>query len=216
MQNFVKLAIIAAAASTLSACGGTGSTNRSLDSIHQPVVRNSIFTFDVSTLGGELPPSEEARLSGWLDAMGASYGDRIAVEDPSMYGKGQATARIRAMVERRGLLLSDAVPVTAGMVPSGYLRVTITRATAHVPGCPNWDSKSDTNMRNVTSSNYGCATNSNLAAMIADPNDLIKGANDQRTDPSSAARPVRVFREREPTGKAGTLPQTSTQQGGGQ
>src|SRR3546814_5953833 len=82
------------------------------------------------------------------------------------------------MVERRGLLLSRDAPVTTGAVPEGYLRVVVTRASASVPGCPNWDSKSSLNPVNATSSNYGCATNGNLAAMVADPNDLIKGTRD--------------------------------------
>ena len=52
---------------------------------------------------------------------------------------------------------------------------------AFVPNCPNW---SDTTggERETQSSNFGCATNSNLAAMIANPIDLIHG----RTDPANA------------------------------
>src|SRR3546814_2517410 len=76
------------------------------------------------------------------------------------------------MIERRGLLLSGAAPVTTGDVPADNLRVVVTRASAFVPGCPDWSTKSSINFNNATSSNYGCATNSNLAAMVADPNDL--------------------------------------------
>lgn len=203
-----------ALATSLAGCTGAANSNRSLDSVHQPVVRNSTFQFDVATTNGELPPSEQGRLQGWLDAMGARYGDRIAVEDPSLYGAGTAQATIRTMVEKRGLLLSDAVPVTTGAVPPGSLRVVITRASAHVPGCPDWSSKSSINFNNATSSNYGCATNSNLAAMVADPNDLIKGATDERYDPAAATKPIRTFREKAPTG-AGELRGQSTNNGGG-
>src|SRR3546814_10746706 len=107
--------------------------------------------------------------------MGVRYGDRVSIEDPTVYGAGEAQATIRAMVERRGLLLNADVPVTTGAVPPGYVRVIVTRASAHVPGCPDWSSKSSLNPTNATSSNYGCATNSNLASLVADPNDLIKG-----------------------------------------
>lgn len=213
MKKIQTLALLVVAG-TLAGCGGgAANSNRSLDSVHQPIVSNKIFSFDVATLGGDLPPSEQGKLEGWFDAMGIAYGDRIAIEDPSLYGKGPATAQIRAMVERRGLLLSNAVPVTAGSVAPGYLRVTITRATADVPGCPNWDRRRASSEVNATSSNFGCATNSNLAAMVADPNDLIKGSGNDRPDPSSATKPIRVYREKAPTG-AGELKEAPTNGGG--
>jgi len=211
LQSRAMLAIVG----TLAACGtGGGNSNRSLDSVHQPVVTTAIYTFDVSTVGGELPPSEQGKLSGWFDAMGTAYGDRIAIEDPSLYGKGSATAQIRTMVAQRGLLLSDATPVTPGAVAAGNLRVTLTRASARVDGCPNWASTSSSSDKNATSSNYGCASNANLAAMVADPNDLIKGARSGQTDPASATKPIRVFREREPSGK-GELKDNATSNDGG-
>ena len=200
---------VLALATTVAGCTGSAHSNMSLDSVHQPIVRNSIHQFDVATSGGELPPSEQGRLQGWLDAMGVRYGDRISIEDPSPYGVASARASVRAMIERRGLLLSDAVPVTTGDVPPGALRIVVTRASASVPGCPDWSSKSSTNFTNATSSNYGCATNSNLAAMVADPNDLIKGATNQANDPSMATRAIKTFREKPPTG-ANDLKQTAT------
>src|SRR3546814_8544014 len=117
-----------------SAAGGTvaGTSNRSHESVHQPVVRNAIYQFDVASAIGGLPPSEQGRLQGWLYAIGVGYGDRIAIEDPSVYGHAEAQATIRAMVERRGLLLSDTAPVTTGEVPADSLRIVVTRASASV------------------------------------------------------------------------------------
>ncbi|NJS38449.1 MAG: hypothetical protein HC783_04860 [Rhodobacteraceae bacterium] len=199
----------------LAACGGgAASSNRSLESVHQPIVTTSIYSFDVATVGGELPPSEQGKLAGWFDAMGTAYGDRIAIEDPSMYGKSAATAQIRNMVAQRGMLVSDAVPVTSGAVAAGNLRITLTRATARVDGCPNWATRSSSSDKNATSSNYGCATNANMAAMIADPNDLIKGAASSRSDPAAATKPIRVFREREPSGTEKLKDTPTSDQGG--
>lgn len=198
-----------ALATTLTGCTGSAHSNLGLDSVHQPVVRNSIHQFDVATNEGALPPSEQGRLQGWLDAMGVRYGDRIAIEDPSPYGAAGARATIQEMIGRRGLLLSDAVPVTVGAVPPGALRVVVTRASAHVPGCPDWSSKSSMNFNNATSSNYGCASNSNLAAMVADPSDLIKGASDDSHDPTTATRAIKSYRDKAPTG-AGELKASAT------
>lgn len=214
MKKIATWTVLALSAS-LAGCTGTAYSNRSLDSVHQPVVRNAIHQFDVAASSGELAPSEQSRLQGWFDAMGVRYGDRISIEDPSVYGATSAQASVRSMVARRGLLVSDVVPVTTGAVPQGHLRVIITRASAFVPGCPDWSSKSSINTANATSANYGCATNSNLAAMVADPNDLIKGARSDGNDPSMATRAIKTFREKPPTG-AGELRGEKTNEGGGQ
>ncbi|HZG32927.1 MAG TPA: CpaD family pilus assembly lipoprotein, partial [Sphingopyxis sp.] len=55
-------------------------------------------------------------------------------------------------------------------------------------------------------------TNSNLAAMVADPNDLIKGASDVNQDPLTATRAIKTYREKAPTG-AGELKGTQTSGG---
>jgi pilus assembly protein CpaD len=216
MKKIATLTALALATS-LAGCAGTANSNRGLDSVHQPVVRNAIYQFDVAANGGDLAPSEQGRLQGWLDAMGVRYGDRIAIEDPSVYGNGQAQATIKSMIERRGLLVVSDVPVTTGAVPDGHLRIVVSRATAHVPGCPDWSSKSSLNYNNATSSNYGCATHSNLAAMVADPNDLIKGSTNQSIDPNAGTRAIKTYREKPQTG-AGELrgPATSNSNGGSQ
>ena len=202
---------VLALATSLAGCTGAAVSNRSLESVHQPVVRNAIYQFDVAASNGELPPSEQGRLQGWLDSMGVRYGDRVAIEDPSAYGAGSALATVRSMIERRGLLLSRDVPVT-GAVPQDHLRVVVTRATASVPGYPNWESKSSINPTNSTSSNYGCAINSNLASMVADPNDLIKGASNTGSDPTAATRAIQTYRTKPQTG-AGELTKTPTSGG---
>jgi pilus assembly protein CpaD len=80
----------------------------------------------------------------------------------------------------------------------------VSAAGAHVPNCPDW---SDTNlpMSEGQSSNYGCATALNLAAMIADPNDLIRGRTDTATgaDPALASRALKAWRDNGQTGKQG-------------
>jgi len=63
---------------------------------------------------------------------------------------------------------------------------------AWVPGCPNWKSGARDSAAEVDP-NYGCATNSNLAAMIADPQDLLHGKFDPLTghDPETATRTLK-------------------------
>ena len=195
---------VLALATSLAGCTGAAHSNRSLESVHQPVVRNSIYQFDVAAANGELPPSEQGRLQGWFDAMGVRYGDRVSIEDSSLYGASSAQATVRSMVERRGLLLSADVPVTTGAVPEGHVRIVVTRASAFVPGCPFWDSKTSLKPSYSSSSNFGCATNSNLAAMVANPEHLLKGADSTGgTVVMSSSKAITTYREAAPTGKGG-------------
>ena len=83
-----------------------------------------------------------------------------------------------------------------------------------MPECPNWNDPRLAPSTN-TSANYGCAVNSNLAAMVADPNDLVRGRQGSvDSSGSTATRAVRVYRERQPTG-AQPLPATSTSNSSG-
>ena len=195
----------------LSACGGMP-TNRTLNSVHQPVVQRNSYTFDVSTLpGGGLSVSEQRRLAGWFEAMDLRYGDKVAVDDPTA-----STATRQAVVgvaARHGILVSETAPVTAGEVLAGAARIVVTRTVAEVPGCPDWSTGSDFKPLNGTSSGYGCATNANLAAMVADKEHLVRGANGSgQTVVMSSTKAIDSYREAKPTGEAG-LKANSTEGG---
>ncbi|MEJ5975297.1 CpaD family pilus assembly protein [Novosphingobium sp. PS1R-30] len=193
----------------LAGCGGIA-TNASVDSIHQPVVENANYTLDLSTGPGGLSYAEQRRLDGWFDAMDLRYGDRIAVDDP--LGSEPTRSAVAAIAARRGLILSDTAPATQGYVTAGNARVIVTRSKATVPGCPNWSSRNDFNPNNATSSNYGCAVNSNLAAMVANPEHLLKGEKgDSDTLIMSSNKAINAYRAKDLNGGGGNaVKQTSS------
>jgi len=91
----------------------------------------------------------------------------------------------------------------------------VTADRAIVPDCPNWQS-SGRDSAALTDSNYGCAVNSNLAAMIADPMDLIHGKTSDLPDTLVAHRAIKQWREAEPTAKQWTVTVRESAKGGGQ
>lgn len=196
----------------LAGCGGMP-TNTSLYSTKQPVVERTNFTLDVATNGAGLPISEQQRLNGWFETMNLSYGDRIAIENP---GQNPAvTNAVRDLAARYGLMIADTAPVTSGFIEPGQARVVITRSTATVPGCPDWSAKSDMNYTNATSPGFGCAINSNMAAMVADPQDLLEGKKGaSETVIATSNKAISTYRETAPTG-AGGLMEASAGGGGG-
>ena len=196
----------------LAGCGGMP-TNTSLYSTKVPVVERTNMVLDVNTTTAGLPISEQQRLDGWFETMDLRYGDRVAVENP---GQNPAVDNaIRDLAARYGLMISDTAPVTAGYVQPGQARVVITRTTASVPGCPDWSAKSDMNYSNGISPGYGCAINSNLAAMVADPQDLLEGKKGaSETVIATSNKAISTYRETPPTG-AGGLQAAGAAGGGG-
>lgn len=191
----------------LGGCASSGGAvgNRTLESVHQPVVRLDHFAFDADTRAGELLPSEAARLDGWLSALDLRYGDRIAIDGSQGDGGRAVRDGVAALAERRGLLLADNAPITPGALQPGFTRVVVTRATARVDGCPNWASPGALGTSNTTSPNYGCAVNANLAAMIADPVDLVRTPRTGQSDPLTASKAIRAYRNALPSGRGGSL-----------
>lgn len=195
----------------LGGCGGMAG-NQSLESVKQPVVERTNYTFDVETGQGGLAISEQQRLENWFEALELRYGDRVSLDDPMA---SEATREAVAMLAaRRGILLSEGAPVTSGFVKPGHARVVVTRSTASVPGCPDWSAKSDMNYGNATSTNYGCATNSNLAAMVANPEDLVTGQKGTgETVVMSATKAIESYRKQAPTGEQGLKSNSTSSEG---
>ena len=112
------------------------------------------------------------------------------------------------------MLADEGAPVTEGDIAPGTIRVVASRASARVEGCPSYTNPGiDSPVR--TDSNYGCATNSNLAAMVADPDDLVRGREGNGTGSAQVAgRAVGTYRTRVPTGSQ-PLPATTTRNSGG-
>lgn len=211
--HVAKLALALTLGLGLAGCGGMP-TNTSLYSAKQPVVERTNMVLDVNTTTAGLPISEQQRLNGWFETMDLRYGDRIAIENP---GQNPAvTTAVRDLASRYGLMLSDTAPVTPGYLQPGQARVVITRATASVPGCPDWSAKSDMNYNNGLSPGYGCAVNGNLAAMVADPQDLLEGKKGaSETVIATSNKAISTYRDMEPTGKAGLMEAGSAGGGGG-
>jgi pilus assembly protein CpaD len=205
--------LIIALGSALAGCNTTAHTDvpsAGLAPINVPVVTSTNYVFDAAAPGGALAPGEGDRLNGWFQGLGLGYGDTVYVEDA--YGPA-ARAQVAAVAGRYGMLVSAGEPVTSGAVQPGSVRVVVTRRRAGVPGCPNWSRPSQPEINNQSTPNFGCSVNSNLAAMVADPEDLVHGREGAAVvDPRTAVRAVDMYRSKAPTGQGG-LKETDTKGG---
>src|SRR5205814_2805342 len=145
-----------------------------------------------------------------FQGLGLGYGDAVFVD--AAYSPA-ARDQVAHVAGQYGLLVSSGSPVTQGPAGPGSVRVVVARRRAEVPGCPNWSRPSAPDFANRSMSNYGCAVNSNIAAMVANPEDLLHGREGATvTDTYTAARAIEMYRTAPPTGTKG-LPDVSPKGG---
>lgn len=209
MSRPIRLAALVVPALLLSACG---TRNPGVESVHQPVVERADYAFDVATSSDGLTAGEAQRLAGWMQSLRLGYGDRVTIDSPT--GDPALRDAVATQVARYGLLLSDDAPITPGQLAPGTARVVVSRMRASVPSCPDHSRVTGIEFEGNTNSNYGCAINSNLAAMIARPEDLVRGqAGAATADPAVAYKAIDQLRKAPPSGAQG-LKTESTKQGG--
>ncbi|VXC71649.1 CpaD family pilus assembly lipoprotein [Sphingomonas sp. 8AM] len=195
------LLVALAAAAQLAGCG----EYRGLETVHQPVVARNDYALDLLAGADGLAGGEGQRLRGWLDVLAPAPGATIAIDDPAV--SAGARAEIAAVSAERGLRLSARAAPQADAPPPGTLRVVVTRSTASVPSCTTpGPSATLVNFDAHTSGSFGCAINGTLAAMVADPNDLLRGKSDDgSTTAITVAKSVGMWRKAAPTGAGGTV-----------
>jgi pilus assembly protein CpaD len=200
MRSKVLLIVLGSALAGCQTAGATDIPAKGVAAVNVPVVTSANYVFDAAAPGGSLAPGESERLTGWFQGLDLGYGDTIYID--GSYSPA-ARAQVAAIAGHYGMLVSAGAPLTAGAVQPGSIRVVVARRRAVVPGCPNW-SQPSVDWDNKTSSNYGCAVNSNLAAMIANPEDLLHGREGAAvTDAVTASRAVEMYRSTAPTGTKG-------------
>ena len=177
---------------------------RGVEPTHQPVVSRTDFVFDVAVDGTDgLSPIQQRQLAAWFDALGLGYGDHVSLAGANG-GTRALQDSIGDVVGRYGLLIEGDAPATAGEAPAGGVRVVVSRSTASVPGCPTWRDRAEANFNGGLSDNYGCASASNLAAMIADPRDLVDGrAPALDTLNTVSGKAIKAYKDKAPTGAGG-------------
>ena len=193
--------ILVALCSGVAACNTPDLPDKGLAAVNVPVVTSADYVFDAAAPDGALAPGEADRLNGWFQSLGIGYGDAIYVDGG--YADA-ARGQVAAIAGQYGMMVSAGAPVTIGVVQPGTVRVVVSRRRAEVPHCPNWSLPAQPNYDNRNMSNYGCGVNTNIAAMVANPEDLIHGREGAGTgDVRAAAKAVQFYRSQAPSGTKG-------------
>ncbi len=131
-----------------------------------------------------------------LDAFVADYRDRgtgsIAVSVPASSQTQGMIDVFAGHINRMGIA-RDKILVATHEAPTGDMRVEVNYVAYQASvekACGDWSENLAFTMHNRTPGNFGCAVQQNIAAMVADPRDLISPRGMGESD---AARRVTVL-----------------------
>lgn len=154
-------------------------------------VSNEVATLDIVTdPAGRLSPRAQNAVAGFVQSFKADNGSVMEIQTAGGdRAAAQSEGEIRDLaalygVPRNRIQVRSFMPEPGSRVS---IRLAYARLVASVPACdnPDWSSNLAMTWDNTTYANFGCAQQKNLAAMAADPRDLIQM---RPMDPGSTER----------------------------
>jgi len=135
-----------------------------------------------------------------LDAFVADYRDRgtgsIAVSVPASPQTQGMIDVFAGHINRMGIA-RDKILVATHDAPSGDMRVEVNYVAYQASiekKCGDWSENLAFTMHNRTPGNFGCAVQQNIAAMVADPRDLISPRGMGESDAARRVTVIEKFR----------------------
>ena len=157
----------------------------------------------------------KTNLSRFVRRLGSGDGVRITVaataDGDGALVAGRREAAVTAYLRGLGVRPRLAPAAAARAAGKSAVVVTIGRYVVTTPRCPNWTKPSHKDFDNRVSSNFGCATETNLGLMVADPGTLLRGGRLGPADGEAQARSIDNYRK----GEVEEAAAVSTTEGGG-
>jgi pilus assembly protein CpaD len=166
---------------------------------HPILISNAPETLDmpVGMRGPALSPEIETAIRHYVAEYRADGTGAITIQTPTgsanevaaaSTGRAVHYALVRAGVPRNRIQVAPySVDDRSQVAP---LRLSYLRVKAVVPHCGVWPDGSEANAANAGYYNFGCAQQQNLAAMVANPADLIRP---RPLQPANGARRAKVI-----------------------
>jgi pilus assembly protein CpaD len=192
-KNLLSSILAIGMAGLMSACAGGWQESYSDKRNEVELVR---LTHSVQFADGaeSMNPQERLDLESFLSDIGAGYGDEAwidAGDDPLGVARSSA---IMGTLSRHGVMAAPDNLAYGPALQPGEVRLVIGRYIVTSPECPDWRKPSDKDFYNTPSSNYGCATATNLGQMVANPRDLLEGRTYGGPDTDRATKAVDTYR----------------------
>jgi pilus assembly protein CpaD len=207
-RKLISAAMLAVSAALLASCGNsqltTGSIPDDYRTRHPIVLAEGERTMDIPVASGDvrLPNALKDNVRGFAQGFMSSPAGVIQIQVPhGSYNSGAASHLAgdvrRTLTEvgirqQRILMSSYAASANGDAAP---IRLSYVTTRAMAGPCGNWpEDLSNNTFGNRNWSNFGCASQNNLAAQIANPTDLIAPRGMTPIDATQRATVISTYR----------------------
>ncbi|MCI5046132.1 MAG: CpaD family pilus assembly protein [Aquisalinus sp.] len=164
------------------------------------------LTVPVDATLTELTQIDKARLRAFARTYFTRGHGPITITAPSggqfdFQGQSMA-ADLRQELNNLGVdwqLLKGATYRQSGFSEQGEVIISFSNYVATASECGDWSEEIERRFRNIPAKNFGCFAQQNLAAMIADPRDLVEPTALGDSDAARSANVYEKFVQGEPT-----------------
>lgn len=209
-----RLAAVAVLTGVLSACGNVhhievGSIPDDYRTRHPIVVSEAEQAIDIAIVASDrnLPHSDVSRVQDFANRFLVSGADSMRVLIP--YGSRNSAAAASLIPEIRKVLSRANVGAHQIVVESYAahdalrptpIRLSFSTLVAKTTPCGSWPDELSDTTENKNYHNFGCATQQNFAAQIADPRDLLSPRGMGPVDSQRRSTIIEKYRKGEKTG----------------
>jgi len=175
---------------------------------HPIIIDEKEHTHDVpvATDSFDLPLSHASAVEGFTDRFLTSASGRILIMIPRGSANERAARRmadkISTLVEKRGVPMRRIQMVSYDAGQHGAtapIRLSYSAIKANVEGCGKWTKDLTRSSDNKNYHNFGCASQNNLAAMIANPADLLGPRGMSSVDAARRENVIKDYRDGDTT-----------------
>ena len=182
---------------TLAGCAGN---DFAADNVYEPLSPSERYpieyakgpvTMNVASTAGTLQMSQVNAISGFARQSTSGGLTPITIRRPAGGGKSARVAQ-----EVAGLLVQNGVSrdmIRMSTYPAGAsapVQVSYVKAYAQTRPCGDWSQDATTSGSNMAMPNHGCAVQANIAAMIANPENLVAPAPSSLATGTSAVQAI--------------------------
>lgn len=198
MMRLSNVLLIAALATATGACGLENPAPREVAPQKNRIqVERMLYRHTVAFTGDAEQPSagERRALRAFLKETGADRDATVVVTaNPGTMADRRRREVIR-MLRGMGFRPRPEDPLLDPKPASGDdVLVRVARYHAIPPDCPDFSRSRIGDYYNMTTSNFGCASATNLSLMVSNPRDLLRGRELPPADAERQARRVRHYR----------------------
>ncbi len=138
-----------------------------------------VLALEVNRGATGLTAGQRDEVAGFLGAWRGMGGNRLMISAPS--GAANEYAAYHVVADLRQMLRGAGVPEAAISVDAYHegggkppVKLSFVGYVAKGPDCGQWPTNLAEEKQNVSYQNFGCAQQHNLAAMVANPRDLVE------------------------------------------